>query len=49
VISLKNQVQHYQEVGGAKNIIKYIIEEHDKCLEVEDELVRKALGLKEES
>jgi hypothetical protein len=49
IASLKHQVQYYQEVGGVENLKKDLLEEHDKCLKVQEDLVMKALSLQEES
>jgi len=45
VASLKHQVKYYQEVRGATNLRKNILEEHDKHLKIQDNLVMKALAL----
>jgi hypothetical protein len=49
IASLKHQVQYYQEDGGVANLKKDLLEEHDKCLKVQEDLVMKAVSLQEES
>jgi hypothetical protein len=42
-------VQYYHEVEGETNLRKDLLEEHDKHLKIQDNLVMKELGLQEES
>jgi hypothetical protein len=49
IASLKHQVQYHQEAGGVTNFKKDLLEVHDRCLKVQEDLVMKEVALQEES
>jgi hypothetical protein len=49
IASLKHQVQYHQEVGGETNFKADLLEIHGRRLEVQKDLIMKAVALQEES
>jgi hypothetical protein len=47
--SLQHQVQYYQEVRGASNLVKDLLEEHDKHQQIRDTFLKKVVEFQEET